>query len=475
MKRVILWVACVVSAAFYCPVAVSSDLVDYSKVSPAPHQSVITSAGLEAPYAAESGDARMPNSASPMAKSGYKLKVYIVEPVSRWMDNSGYYRWDFGFLDFLHDTTLSMGYLETFQQTRSWHGSDHGFLDTSIHEDNIMAIAVVFDTNIAGVNYSDPPGGQAYFIYNVLAAAGAKPGIPGYDTAWGGSTHTVFVEEASTTVCPNCPYTRVAMHNIYVSGSYNFLYTTMVVDKNTIASNWMDDAYRLYWVPTCYFDGGHEVHIGGDITQPPYISHITSMGGHAVPAIDLDISMDWVADDTAVSVTVTLKNNQFVNFAPDAPAVPGGPSSGLLESEHIFSASVTDPDGDQVYYMWDWGNELSACLGPYKTGETVNAPHTWAAFGTYSVKVKAKDPYDYESPWSSGTSIKVVARGDANSDGGTNVGDAVFLIGFVFKGGAAPDPALAGDANCDGFPNVGDAVYLIAYVFKGGPPPGCPE
>ena len=182
-----------------------------------------------------------------------------------------------------------------------------------------------------------------------------------------------------------------------------------------------------------------------------------------------------VSVDTAVSVTVTLKNNQFVNFAPDAPAGPGGPSSGLLESEHIFSASVTDPDGDQVYYMWDWGNELSAWLGPYNSGETVNAPHTWAAFGTYSVKVKAKDPYDYESPWSSGTSIKVVARGDANSDGGTNVGDAVFLIGFVFKGGAAPDPALAGDANCDGFPNVGDAVYLIAYVFKGGPPPGCPE
>jgi hypothetical protein len=41
----------------------------------------------------------------------------------------------------------------------------------------------------------------------------------------------------------------------------------------------------------------------------------------------------------------------------------------------------------------------------------------------------------------------------------------------VFKGGAAPDPLEAGDANCDGQVNVGDAVYLIAYVFKGGPEP----
>jgi photosystem II stability/assembly factor-like uncharacterized protein len=61
--------------------------------------------------------------------------------------------------------------------------------------------------------------------------------------------------------------------------------------------------------------------------------------------------------------------------------------------------------------------------------------------------------------------------GDANGDGNVNVGDAVFLISYVFKGGPAPDPVCVGDANGDGGVNVGDAVYLIAYVFKGGPPP----
>ena len=35
-------------------------------------------------------------------------------------------------------------------------------------------------------------------------------------------------------------------------------------------------------------------------------------------------------------------------------------------------------------------------------------------------------------------------------------------------------PLMAGDANGDGEVNVGDAVYLISYVFKGGPPPQCP-
>lgn len=67
--------------------------------------------------------------------------------------------------------------------------------------------------------------------------------------------------------------------------------------------------------------------------------------------------------------------------------------------------------------------------------------------------------------------------GDANGDGSANVGDAVFLINFVFKGGPSPNPEKIGDANCDGGVNVGDAVYLINFVFKGGPAPceTCPE
>jgi hypothetical protein len=63
--------------------------------------------------------------------------------------------------------------------------------------------------------------------------------------------------------------------------------------------------------------------------------------------------------------------------------------------------------------------------------------------------------------------------GDANNDGSKNVGDAVYLIAYVFKGGAAPTPypKCSGDANADCSANVGDAVYMIAYVFKGGAAP----
>jgi len=64
--------------------------------------------------------------------------------------------------------------------------------------------------------------------------------------------------------------------------------------------------------------------------------------------------------------------------------------------------------------------------------------------------------------------------GDGNGDGDVNVADAVYVINFVFRGGAAPDPFDAGDANCDGQVNVGDAVYVVNYVFRSGPAPCCP-
>jgi hypothetical protein len=63
--------------------------------------------------------------------------------------------------------------------------------------------------------------------------------------------------------------------------------------------------------------------------------------------------------------------------------------------------------------------------------------------------------------------------GDANGDNTVNVGDVVFLINFVFKGGPAPACKDEGDANHDCNVNVGDAVYLINFVFKSGPAPLC--
>ncbi len=63
--------------------------------------------------------------------------------------------------------------------------------------------------------------------------------------------------------------------------------------------------------------------------------------------------------------------------------------------------------------------------------------------------------------------------GDANTDGLVNVGDPVFLINYIFKGGLPPQALECTDVNADGQTNVGDVVYMINFIFKGGLPLDC--
>ena len=64
-----------------------------------------------------------------------------------------------------------------------------------------------------------------------------------------------------------------------------------------------------------------------------------------------------------------------------------------------------------------------------------------------------------------------VLHGDANGNGVIELGDIVYLIAYLYKGGPAPQPMEAGDCNCSGYVDLGDVVYLIAYLYKNGPPP----
>ena len=69
----------------------------------------------------------------------------------------------------------------------------------------------------------------------------------------------------------------------------------------------------------------------------------------------------------------------------------------------------------------------------------------------------------------------VYVAGDANADGSCNLGDAIYIINYGFRGGAAPIPLPSGDANGDCAINLGDAIYIVNYIFRSGLPPvkGC--
>ena len=89
------------------------------------------------------------------------------------------------------------------------------------------------------------------------------------------------------------------------------------------------------------------------------------------------------------------------NTPPDKPDTPSGTINGKAGKEYTYTTITTDEDGDQIYYMFDWGEDnTSGWLGPYNSGETCEASYTWKDKDNYQVRVKAKDTYDLESFWS---------------------------------------------------------------------------
>ncbi len=105
--------------------------------------------------------------------------------------------------------------------------------------------------------------------------------------------------------------------------------------------------------------------------------------------------------------TITGANNP-----PYTPSKPSGVTSGYAGVSYTYTSVTTDPDGDQIYYYFDWGDSTtSGWVGPYTSGCVGSASHAWTCSGTYYVKVKAKDVHGAESGWSS---ILTVAIGPTN-------------------------------------------------------------
>jgi Peptidase family C25/Propeptide_C25 len=94
--------------------------------------------------------------------------------------------------------------------------------------------------------------------------------------------------------------------------------------------------------------------------------------------------------------------------SPTQPATPAGSTLVIWNQEYNYISSATDPENDQVYYLFDWADgSNSGWLGPYSSGQTVTGSHIWTVLGTYDVKVRAKDVWGAASIWSEPLSVTV--------------------------------------------------------------------
>ena len=67
-------------------------------------------------------------------------------------------------------------------------------------------------------------------------------------------------------------------------------------------------------------------------------------------------------------------------------------------------------------------------------------------------------------------------RGDANDDGGFDIGDPIGILTILFISGSDPLACQdAGDVNDDGQINIADAIFALGSLFGSGPLPPAPH
>lgn len=139
-----------------------------------------------------------------------------------------------------------------------------------------------------------------------------------------------------------------------------------------------------------------------DIDEGSYAWSTTSLpdGSYRLLLVTVDSDGNVGSGETD-SFTIANYNAPPTNLPPNTPSRPSGKTSGKAGVEYPYTSLVTDPEGDQVYVLFDWGDTTnSGWLGPYSSGETCTAKHTWVEQDNYQIKVKAKDIYGAESSWS---------------------------------------------------------------------------
>ena len=176
-----------------------------------------------------------------------------------------------------------------------------------------------------------------------------------------------------------------------------------------------------------------------------------------------------LSDPTPDSRIITVEGSQ--NAPPEGVIVePPGDVSILAGESVTFSGSATDPDGDTVTVLWNFGDgSTSTLLNP--------GAHVYASAGTYSVTFTATDEHGLADPTPDTRTITVNAPAN-NPPNGTitaPAGNVTITAGqSVTFSGSATDPDgdtvtvlwNFGDGSTSTMLNPGAHVYASAGTYS---------
>ena len=147
--------------------------------------------------------------------------------------------------------------------------------------------------------------------------------------------------------------------------------------------------------------------------------------------------------------------------------------AGYYEVPISFTHDLGDPPIDSIVVQE--GRPIEACAYNLAVGIYVSSFHQ----DYPSCAAGGGEPLTQGQPGvigldeESGSPSVDFVRGDPNADGSINIGDAIFVLSYLFSGGPC-DCKDAADINDDERIDISDPIALLGYLFGGGPPPPPP-
>jgi hypothetical protein len=162
---------------------------------------------------------------------------------------------------------------------------------------------------------------------------------------------------------------------------------------------------------------------------------------------------DRYGNTTSDSMQVQVKNSFQVAGKVGLSDSPPDSSGSVVE---ILELAVSDTTANDGYYSFENIKE-----GYY------NFRISHPAYITLNTMLQVLEDSTYNFNLQVGTYLS----GDVNFDQQVNLGDAIYILYYLFKNGPPPVPFFSGDVNCDDAVNLSDAIYLLNYLFRQGLPP----
>jgi hypothetical protein len=151
----------------------------------------------------------------------------------------------------------------------------------------------------------------------------------------------------------------------------------------------------------------------GDLNPPPKVASNQTDTTYDPGTLDWDTKYYWMIvawDEHGASTSGPIwwfETEDNGQQPPDIPEIDG-PPSGQAGVEYCLTVNSTEPDGDDVFYLIDWGDgTTSGWIGPYIQDESVEVCHTYNSQGYFNIRAKAKDINGLESDWSESFSVNI--------------------------------------------------------------------